>query len=195
MGTTTPGSAMSMQRAGFHLRSATAVLAAVALLGVVAYMLAAVALAQEAPIRSQPEAPPPAAHEPNPNIKPGFIDAVGRWLKEGRAKFKSNMESVQETVEKLGSRARNAAKDATGAIKPLPGASVTGRARCEAAPNGAPDCRTAASALCKGKGFQDGNSVATVMEEKCPARVFLEARAPAPGECRKETYVTRAVCH
>jgi hypothetical protein len=33
------------------------------------------------------------------------------------------------------------------------------------------------------------------MEEKCPARVFLEARAPAPGECRKETYVTRAVCH
>jgi hypothetical protein len=190
MGTTTPGSAMS-RHPGSRLRGVLTVLAAVTLFGAGACMLAAAALAQDA--HGQSESPPPAVHEPNPNSKPGFIDAFGRWLEEGHAKFKSNMESVHETFEKLGSQARSAAKEATGAIRPL-SASVKGRVRCEMAPNGAPDCRAAAVALCNGKGFQHGNSVDTVVEEKCPARVFLEARAPAPGECRKETYVTRAVC-
>jgi len=157
--------------------------------------LAFVALAQDAPPQGQPEPPPPAATVPDPNYKPGFIDAFGRWLQEGRAKFQSNMESAQETFGKLGGRARDAAKDATGAIMALPNTRVmTGRERCEIAPNGAPDCKAAANVVCKGKGFQTGNSVDTVAEEKCPARIFLEARAPAPGECRQETYVTRAVC-
>jgi hypothetical protein len=167
-------------------------LTGLAVLGAGACMLAVVALAQDSALQGQPEPPPSAAQ--TPNSKPGFIDALGRWLEEGRAKFKSNIESVQETFEKLGSQARNAAKEASGAIGSLPVAAVGGRMRCETAPNGAPDCMAAAAALCKGKGFENGNSVDTVMEEKCPARVFLEARAPAPGECRRETYVTRAVC-
>src|SRR5262249_11799264 len=112
----------------------------------------------------------------------------GRWLGEGASKFKSG-------IDKFGSKARDAAKDATGAIATLPNARpVTARERCAPAPNGAPDCQTAALTLCRGKGFQSGKIIDTQSEQKCPARMLLEGRAPNPTECATETFVTRAMC-
>ena len=111
-------------------------LGAFALLGAGACMLAVVALAQDTP--PQPESPPPAATAPDPNFRPGFIDAFGRWLEEGRTRIKSNIDSAHETFGKFGGQARDAAKDATGAIMTLPNARVVAaRERCAAAPNGA----------------------------------------------------------
>ena len=186
---------MASHRGRFRLRGALTVLAGFALFGAGTWILAVVALAQDVPPRGRSEPSPSAAPAPNPNYLPGFIDAFGRWLEDGHAKFKSNMEGAHETFDKLGSQARDAAKDATGTIMALPNTRVvTGRVRCEAAPNGAPDCKAAANAICKGKGFQSGKSLDSVAQEQCPARVFFEARAPALGECRQETYVTRAVC-
>jgi hypothetical protein len=182
---------------GFRFRRSITALGVLALPGAAACLLwlALAAMAQDAAPRVQPHDPPPAVQPHDSSYKPGFFAAFGRWLDEGRAKFKANMESAQENVGKLGGQMRDAAKDATGAIATLPNTTViNGRERCASAPNGAPDCKMTAETICKGRGFQSGKSLATVSEEKCPARIFLEARAPHPGECRQETYLTRVVC-
>jgi hypothetical protein len=178
--------------------------------------LALSALAQEVrqPLQapSQLQAQPPSqpsdpAPQPGPNsdsnsnpaFKPGFIDAVGRWFEDGASKFKSEMQGAQEKFDKLGSQAREAAKeaakDATGTVVGLPGArAITARERCVPAQNGAPDCQAAAVTLCRGKGFQSGKSLDTQSEQKCPAKVLLEGRAPNASECPTEMFVTRAMC-
>ena len=120
-----------------------------------------------------------------PSYQPGFIDAVGRWLDEGAAKLKSEMQGAQENFDKLGSQARDAAKDAPPASSRLPGSRVvSGRVRCEAAPNGAPDCLTAANSVCRARAFQGGKSLDTQSELKCPAELLLEGRTPSGGNAR-----------
>jgi hypothetical protein len=144
---------------------------------------------------SQPGNAQPTALAPNPAFKPGFIDAFGRWLDEGATKLKSDMQGAQEKVDKFGNQARDAAKDATGAVMGLPNARVvTGRERCAPAQNGGPDCQAAANTVCRGKGFQTGKSLDTQSEQKCPAKVLLEGRAPNASECPTEIFVTRAMC-
>jgi hypothetical protein len=137
----------------------------------------------------------PGAQAPSAN-QPGFVDAMGRWFEEGAAKFKSQMENAQEKFDKLGSQAREATKDATGAIVGLPNARVVNaREKCVKAPNGAPDCLTAAVTLCRSKGFETGKSLDTQSEQKCTsARFLLEGRSPTSTECPTEIFVTRAMC-
>ena len=60
--------------------------------------------------------------------------------------------------------------------------------------NGAPDCNVAAAQLRKGKGFKTGKSLDIETAEKCSAKVYLSGRTGAPGECRTENFVTRAIC-
>jgi hypothetical protein len=77
----------------------------------------------------------------------------------------------------------------------LPGTRViTGRARCEVAPNGAPDCQKAATELCVKQGFKLGSSVDYQSEQQCPASAWVSGRTPAEGECKVVYVVTRAVC-
>jgi hypothetical protein len=140
-------------------------------------------------------APSQAPGDANPAFRPGFIDVFGRWLEQGASKLKSDMQGAQENIDKLGSQARDAAKDATGTVVGLPNArAMTGRERCPPAGNGAPDCPTAAAALCRSKGFQNGRSLDTQSEQKCPTKLLLEGRAPNNTECPTEIFVTRAIC-
>jgi hypothetical protein len=157
-----------------------------------ALFLVASGLTQENPASNA--APP--AQAPSSNQQPGFVDAVGRWFEEGAAKFKSQMEDAQEKFGQFGSQAREATKEATGAIVGLPNARVvTARERCLKAPNGAPDCLTAAVTLCRSKGFETGKSLDTQSEQKCTsARFLLEGRSPTSTECPTEIFVTRAMC-
>ncbi len=164
-----------------------------------ALFLVVSAPAQEVPNPSQaPSGPgnaPSTAPAPNPAFKPGFIDVFGRWLEEGATRLKSDMQGAQEKVDKFGNQARDAAKDATGAVMGLPNVRVvTGRERCALAQNGGPDCQTAANTVCRGKGFQIGKSLDTQSEQKCPAKVLLEGRAPNASKCPTEIFVTRAMC-
>jgi hypothetical protein len=158
----------------------------------------------------QPAAPPPAAAPPNSGYQPGFIDAFGRFIGESAAKLDSQLKSTNETLGHLGSQttdaakgvARDIAKDAVGSAKEAAGALiglpnariVTGRERCVAAPNGAPDCRAAADTACRAKGFATGRSLDTQSTQNCPARIWLSGRPPQDGDCQLETYLTRAVC-
>lgn len=140
-----------------------------------------------------PPAPvePPAAAAPPPSSRPGFLDALGRWFGDSRATIDSGVRSTQETLGTLGGQA----KDAAGSVVAIPGTRViTGRQLCPPAANGAPDCQQGVDALCRGKGFQGGRTLDVTSAQRCPARVYLENRPPKEGECRTETFVTRAVC-
>jgi hypothetical protein len=175
----------------FHLRAASVPAMAV---GACAFLVAGSGLAQE---NAPPADPPPALQAPSPATKqPGFIDAFGRWLEEGADRLKTGMQSAQEKLDKLGNQAREATKDATGAVVGLPNTRiVTARERCAPAPNGAADCQTAATTLCRGKGFAAGKSLDTQTEQKCNSgRFLLEGRAPSNSECPTQIFVTRAMC-
>ena len=138
-----------------------------------------------------PPAEPPVEAEPVPSYRPGFLDALGRWFGDPKAALDSQFRNTQETLGTLGGQAR----DAAGNMMALPGTRViTGRQLCPPASNGAPDCQQGVEALCRAKGFQGGRSIDVTSAQRCPARVCLENRAPKAGECRIETYVTRAVC-
>jgi hypothetical protein len=140
-----------------------------------------------------PPAPvePPAVDAPPPSSRPGFLDALGRWFGDSRATIDSGVRSTQETLGTLGGQA----KDAAGSVVAIPGTRViTGRQLCPPAANGAPDCQQGVDALCRAKGFQGGRTLDVTSAQRCPARVWIENRPPKEGECRMETFVTRAVC-
>jgi hypothetical protein len=160
-------------------------------------MLVVAAHAQDtqppAPAPSEPS--PPGTVTPGPSFQPGFIEALGRWLEQGAAKLKTDMQGAQENLDRLGKEARDAAKDATSSLMGLPNTRVlTGRERCTPAANGAPDCLAAANSVCRGKGFQTGKILDTQSEQKCPARLLLSGRPPNDADCPTETFVMRAVC-
>jgi hypothetical protein len=142
-----------------------------------------------------PHADPPSAPAedmpPPSGYRPGFIDALGRWLGDSKAAIDSQMRSTQERLGTLGSQAR----DAAGNVIAVPGSRViTGRQLCPPAANGAPDCEQGVVALCRTKGLQAGRSLDVTSSQRCPAKVWMSGRPPKDGECRLETYVTRAVC-
>jgi hypothetical protein len=146
--------------------------------------------AQGAPAQDAPPAAPEAGGR-----KPGLFDAISRWIDDSVSGISAGMKSNQERWGKLGDQAGEAAKGAVDAVSRLPTARVVdGRARCEIAANGAPDCQAAASTICRGKGFKAGQSVNTESAQKCPARVLLLGRRATEAECQRETYVTRAMC-
>src|SRR5262249_15697537 len=139
---------------------------------------------------------PPVQAEPAPpeapsSYRPGFLDALGRWLGDSKEAIDSSVRGTRDTLGTLS----NQAKDAAGSVVSIPGTRViTGRHICPAAANGAPDCQQGVEALCRSRGFQGGRMLDIASGQRCPARVYIEARAPKEGECRMETFVTRAVC-
>lgn len=196
-------------------------------------LLAFAVIAMQAPVFAQqnlPPAVPPAAAQPAPQQDPaaqpparkeGFVDALGRWLDQGAADFKANLEKMKEFNEralqnakefneralqnakefneKAAQNAKEAAaataaatKEATDALVKLPNTRlVEGRETCTPAPNGSPDCQAAAEKICKAKGFQSGKSADIQQVRKCSARAWLGG---GEDSCRNESIVIRATC-
>jgi hypothetical protein len=136
-----------------------------------------------------------------PQDEPGFFESIGRWFEEQGKKVGSTFKDAGKKVENFGHEAGVAAKttvegakDAAGAVARIPVARVvTGHEKCQNAPNGAPDCVAAATAICKAKGFESGKSADMTTAEVCPAQVYRSGRNSGPG-CRTETFVSRALC-
>ena len=188
---------MGMTRHRASKPSSRTAVAPIVFAGAGALFLTLSAFAQEGqkPSPSDPAADAAAAPASNPASRPGFIHDLGRWLEQGATRLKSGMQGAQERLDRLGSQARDAARDATGAVTALPNArAVAARERCMAAPNGAADCQAAANSLCRSKGFQSGRILDTQTEQKCPAKLLLSGRAPNDGDCSTEIFVTRAMC-
>ena len=141
------------------------------------------------------------AQERQPPEEPGVLESVGRWFDEQGKKITSTFKSAGKQVENLGREAGVAAKttvdgarDAASAVARIPAARmVDGHEKCRNAPNGAPDCVAAATAMCKAKGFESGKSADMTTADVCPAQVYLQGRNSGPG-CKTETFVSRALC-
>jgi hypothetical protein len=131
----------------------------------------------------------------------GVFGNITRWVDEQASKLGSHFRGARSSVENFGHEAGIAAKttveatkDAAGAVTRIPTARVvSGHEKCAIAPNGAPDCVVAASAICKTKGFESGKSVDMTTAEICPAQVYLAGRSSGEG-CHTETFVSRALC-
>lgn len=151
-------------------------------------MLSAFATAQE-------RHPPKAAEEPT------FFESIGRWFQEQADKANATFKDAGKNVENFGHEAGivakatvKGAKEAADAVVRIPAVRViTGHEKCVNAPNGAPDCVTAATRMCKAKGFESGKSADMTTAEVCPPKVYLAGRNSGPG-CHIETFVSRALC-
>ncbi len=132
-----------------------------------------------------PAQPPPAAGQP------GFIYEFGRWWDSTHAGANSAAEATQDALK----HAAEATKEAATALIRIPaGRFIEVHQRCALAPNGAPDCRTAAANVCRAKGFQDGNPVNVQSSQNCPPAVWMSGREPAAGQCPQETVVLMVAC-
>jgi hypothetical protein len=145
---------------------------------------AGAAAAQDAPQRPRPE--------------PGLFGIFGKWVDDTLSDVNSGLGDARGTLNDAAGRATDTAKDAADTAAkvariPLTGV-VSGRQRCLAAPNQAPDCQAATDALCRDKGFKSGRSVDVQSAQKCPAEVWISGRQATAAECTMETYVTRAMC-
>jgi hypothetical protein len=162
---------------------------------------------------AQPPAPAFPAQPAPPAVKPGFLPLIGRWWDESVANFTAHMKDSQDKMSDFNAKASQAAKDAAAAsqeamknaaqaakdaataVVRLPNTRVVEMSeRCGLATNGAPDCATAATTACRGKGFNTGQVADIRTAQKCPASVWLSGRPPGEGECPLETVVTRAIC-
>lgn len=158
-----------------------------------------------------PAAPPPVipaqppmlqqnlAPQAAPPSNPGLIEEFGKLLQNSASGLSSTWKGSQQTIDAIGSGAQGAvsgaAKGATDAlISTTTQTMVKGRAACPVAGNGAPDCRAASEQLCKAKGFKSGSSVDIETAETCNPKIYISGRTGAPGECKTQNFVTRAVC-
>jgi hypothetical protein len=150
----------------------------------------------------------------------GFIYAFGRWWDDAHggladltkqpsdatrgaaAPGHDPMQGAVEATEGAASATQDALKnaaqatrDAATALFRLPGLRVVEvHQRCSVAPNGAPDCRMAATNACRARGFSDGHPVDVQSSENCPPAVWMSGNEPAAGECAEETVVLMVAC-
>jgi hypothetical protein len=161
---------------------------------------------------AQDAAPPPAPAQQ----KPGVFESIGRWFDNGASNFRDHLRGAKRRMDELGDDAAannkaisdqaakmgqgaadvgkgaaDATKNAVDAVAKLPTARMmSGRERCIAAPNGAPDCVSAAEALCRKHGFTSGKSMDFTSAEECPVRTLLGQTQ----DCTMVTFISRAMC-
>jgi hypothetical protein len=187
-------------------------------------LLAHVASAQQALQPKDPQSSaalqptnPPAVQPPETAPTPGALEQVGRWIDDSVSTAGAGIgKAVEGTIGgfggiggQAGTAAKGAADAATSVAKGvaqgaadvataaarLPTSRIaSGRERCTFAPNGAPDCRGAADALCKSKGFQSGTSIDFENVENCPAEILMAGRRRTEGDCPVDYFVTKSLC-
>jgi hypothetical protein len=143
---------------------------------------------QTAPRQSEPApSPAPPAREENP----GLFNEMGKFFEKSWSIFPA-LKSPSDTIDDLDARAKEAGETLSRLTRPS--SIVAGRMICPVSTNGAPDCKLGADKLCQGKGFKEGNSLNTDSAETCSAKVLIPGRTRKADDCRKDNYVTRALC-
>jgi hypothetical protein len=182
-------------------------------------LLAGIAAAQTRAEPPKPANDPPAAAPapvpPSAAESPGFMGAFGNWMQRGVTSMTTGFDAMVGAAKGAADAASTVAKGATDAAKGAAGVAVdgvtklpaagfaSGREQCTLAGNGAPDCRVAAEALCRARGFGTGTSVDFETSEKCPppyrtsgrdTPYRLSSQDRPEGVCTMEHFVTRAFC-
>ena len=128
---------------------------------------------------------------PGKGVTDAAADAAGSAARNTADAAKGVGEASQGVANAVGGVAR----DTAGAISRLPAARIAvGRELCTVAPNGAPDCRAAAQALCRARGYAGGNSVDVETTEDCPPGASMARWRGETVTCSTENYVTRSLC-
>ncbi|MGA7787401.1 MAG: hypothetical protein WCA56_04455 [Xanthobacteraceae bacterium] len=65
---------------------------------------------------------------------------------------------------------------------------------CPVAGNGAADCATAATNVCKAKGYSSGQPLDVRTAEKCADSLWVSGQNPLTADCPVETVLLRAAC-
>ena len=150
---------------------------------------------QSAPAQAVPQ-PAPAPEQPARG-NPGLVEEIGKLLKDSATGIKdsasgltSRLPSAKDAIDGINNSAKGAVDGLTRITPSLSGQTVSGRAICPPAGNGAPDCKIASDNLCKEKGYKEGRSIDIETAQKCSASSYLSGG----GACRTENFVTRAVC-
>ena len=172
-------------------------------------LLAGIAAAQTRAEPPKPPSEPPAPAPATPADNPGFVGAFGNWMQQGMTSMSTGIDAMFGAAKGAADAASTVAKGAAGVAKgaadaavdtaagvtklPVPGV-AGGHEQCTLAGNGAPDCRVAAEALCRARGFATGTSVDFVTSEKCQPPYRSSGRDTPEGACTLEHFVTRALC-
>jgi hypothetical protein len=147
--------------------------------------------AQLAPSDVSPANPPPSAPpsaSPLSSSRPGLIDKLGDLLRD-------SAEGVSSTLKDTGQRLQDINKGTVDTLTSIPVTGfASGRSLCPRSANGAPDCYAATEKLCKDKGYSAGRSLDTETAETCNPRIYLPGYKRKDGDCKVETFVTRAAC-
>ncbi|HYA07292.1 MAG TPA: hypothetical protein VEF90_15505 [Xanthobacteraceae bacterium] len=196
--------------------SGTGLLAAAGLIA----LLAGTALAQTSPAPGsgapgvqQAPAPPAAAGFPPqpappalpgpPTEKRGFLNDFGKWWDQSIADFKARWKEQQTKIDDFNKQSTDAAKNAAAATSQAmksaadalrPSHVIEIQQACPLAGNGAADCATAATNVCKAKGYNTGQPLDVRTAEKCTDSLWVSGRTPAAGDCPEETVLLRAAC-
>jgi hypothetical protein len=190
---------MPMTRRAVPAGRGGAVLVALILLGAIASIgqtQAQTAPAEPPPSASlAPQSPPaapgnvtPGSDAPPSSSRPGLIDKLGDWLRDSAEGVSSGLKDTQQRIQDIN-------KGTLDTLTSIPVAGfASGRALCPRSANGAPDCYAATDTLCKEKGYTTGRSLDTESSETCNPRIFLPGYQRKPGDCRTDTFVTRAAC-
>lgn len=146
----------------------------------------------QSPPASLAPLPPPSvpaeAQPPAGSSRPGLIDTLGGWLKNSADGVASGLKGTQQQIDNLN-------KGTVDALTRIPVTGfAAGRIVCPMTANGAPDCYAASSKLCQDKGYASGKSLATEAAETCNPRIYLPGYKRKDGDCRVDTFVTRAAC-
>jgi hypothetical protein len=175
-------------------------------------LLASMADAQTRTEPPNPANDPPAATPaptPPPAESPGFVGVFGNWVQQGMTSMSTGIDAMFGAAKGAADAASTVAKGAAGVAKDAADAAVDtaagvtklsvpgvagGHEQCLLAGNGAPDCRVAAEALCRARGFATGTSVDFVTSEKCQPPYRSSGRDTPEGACTQEHFVTRALC-
>ena len=186
--------------------------AAVACLVLCGLLLSAPLAFAQAPVQDAAP-PPPAESAPAPPAPRGVFESIGRFFEQGASNFQDHLRGAKRKMDEdaaanskgfsenaakvgqgaaeVGKGAADATKNAMEAVAKLPTARMmSGRERCANAPNGAPDCVSAAEALCRKHGFASGKSMDFTSAEDCPVKTILGQT----NECTTVTFISRAMC-
>ena len=171
---------------------------------------------QSAPQPLAPAAPagaPLIPSQPPPASGSGFLYQLRGWWDNSITFFDNGFKGTRGAFEEFGKKSGDTAKGAASiagdamkktidvskgaatVIEKLPNTRVISlRELCAKAPNGAPDCETAAAKGCRSKGFSGGHPLDVRSAENCDVASLKAGSKPLQDECPVETVVTRAIC-
>lgn len=149
-----------------------------------------------------PQPPPPGLAGP-PTDQRGFLNGFSKWWDQSIADWKAKMKEQQTKLDTMNKQSADAAKDAATATQQAmksaadalrPSHVIEIQQTCPVAGNGAADCATAATNVCKAKGFNRGQPLDVRTAERCADSLWVSGQTPTTADCPVETVLLRAAC-